>query len=144
MRPKYFILTFAIIGFLSCKSSKMVFDPVTSKKEFIAFGLGGGFTGKVLKYFITKDGIIYTHSGEEIKKIGVSPKRITGQVFSNLNTLGLDKIMLNEPGNKYFFIEPHLQGSSNKMIWGKEPLNNPNIETYFEILMNTVKAINNN
>lgn len=30
------------------------------------------------------------------------------------------------------------------MTWGKEPLNNPNVETYFEILMNTVKVINNN
>ena len=144
MWVKNFVLIFLVISIISCKSSKQIFDPNKTKKEFLVFGVDGGFTGKVLKYYITKDGSVYSHSGEEIKKIGVSPKGLTNQVFSNYISLEMDKIILNEPGNKYFFIESNLNDSSNKMTWGKEPLNNPNVETYFEILMNTVKVINNN
>ena len=144
MWAKYFVLLFFVIIFSSCKSSKQIFDPNKTKKEFLVFGVGGGFTGKILKYYITKDGSVYSHSGEEIKKIGFIQKGLTNQVFSNYNSLKMDKIILNEPGNKYFFIESHLNNSNNKMTWGKEPLNNPNVETYFEILMNTVKVINNN
>lgn len=144
MGVKCFILSFMIINFISCKSSKQTFDPDNTKKEFIVFGLGGGFTGKVLKYYIAKDGSIYSQSDKELKKVGVCPKRLTNQVFSNYISLEMDKINLKEPGNKYYFIESHLKDSSNKITWGKEPLNNPNIETYFDILMNTVKVINKN
>ena len=144
MEVKYFVLIFTIISFMSCKSSKQTFDPNNTKKEFITFGLGGGFTGKVLKYYIDKDGIVYSQSEKELKKIGVCPERLTNQVFSNYISLEMDKITLNEPGNKYFFIESHLKNSSNKITWGKEHLNNPNLEIYFEILMSTVKVINKN
>jgi hypothetical protein len=144
MWVKYIVIIVAIISFGSCKSSKQTFDPNTTKKEFIAFGLGGGFTGKVLKYYIVKDGSIYSPSEQEFKKMGVCPKRLTNQVFSNYNSLEMDKITLNEPGNKYYFIESHLKHSTNKITWGKDPLNNPYIETYFDILMNTVKVINKN
>jgi len=142
MWTKYSFLFFASLSIMSCKSSKQNFNPDDSKEEYIVFGLGGGFTGKVLKYYFTRSGIIYTQSEGTFKNIGSCSKRQAKQIFTNYTTLELEKINLNEPGNKYFFIESHLKKVSNKMTWGKDPLLNPNVETFFEILMNMVKTAN--
>lgn len=126
---------------MSCKSSKQVFDPMTSDKKYLKFGTGGGFTGKVLTYYILEDGSVYTKIGEEVTKIGNAGKQMTTQVFANYETLGLHKVSLNEPGNKYSFIEKSNGEEKNMIQWGKEPLENTNIDTYFAILMNIVKNI---
>ncbi|MBK8347449.1 MAG: hypothetical protein IPL08_07410 [Saprospiraceae bacterium] len=127
---------------MSCKSSKVAFDPTSTKKEYFSFGSGGGFTGKVIKYYLTKDGILYTKDGEDIKKAGMAPKAIVNQLFQNFTGLGLDKIELNDPGNKYSFIESQSKGTTYKLQWGKNPLENKNVETFYSILMDVVKKIN--
>ena len=143
MHNKTFLIFITFLAFMSCKSTEKPFSPENTKSEFIIFGTGGGFTGQVSKYYFTKEGFLYANSGEEIKLIGKSSKTLATQIFSNYSTLGLGKLVLNAPGNKYFFIESHIQGNLNSLKWGKEPLSNPDIETYFAILMNAVKKINN-
>ena len=137
----YSLLFFNAIVTMSCKSTKTVFDPETSDKEMIIFGTGGGFTGKVIKYIITTDGNMYSYNGTETSKIAKAPKAMTDQVFANYNNLGMAKMTLNEPGNKYSFIEYQKSGDKNKVVWGKNPLENKNVETYFALLMNIVKKL---
>jgi hypothetical protein len=126
---------------MSCKSSKAVFNPETTEKVYLTFGSGGGFTGKVIKYYMLEDGTIYTKSGDEIIKLGKATKQMSTQVFANYESLGLHKINLNEPGNKYSFIERSNEGEKNAIMWGKSSLDNSNVETYFSILMNIVKKV---
>lgn len=137
----YFIICVTFASIVSCKSSKTLFNPESSGQTFLAFGSGGGFTGKIIKYYLLIDGTIYTKNGDEIVKIGKASKQMSTQVFANYESLGLDKINLNEPGNKYSYIERNNGSNKNTITWGKEPLQNNNIETYFAILMNIVKKI---
>jgi hypothetical protein len=127
---------------MACKSKEIVFRPDSPDAEYIHFGSGGGFTGKVIKYYLTKDGTIYTDQDDKINKIGTAPAAQTNQIFSNYKALGLNNITLKEPGNYYQFIESHNAAETNKIIWGKEPLENKNIDTYFSILMGVVKNLN--
>ena len=64
---------------------------------------------------------------------------MTKQVYSNFTTLGLDKVILNDPGNKYSFIGRTENGDSKMIKWGNSPLDNKSIQTYFNILMKLVK-----
>lgn len=137
----YLLLLINALGIMSCKSTKPAFDPETSDKEMIIFGTGGGFTGKVIKYIITTDGNMYSYNGSETLKIGKAPKAMTNQVFANYNILGLSEMALNDPGNKYTFIEFKKSGDKSKILWGKNPLENKNVETYFAVLMNIVKKL---
>lgn len=136
--------TFAIMvlfSIMSCQSSKTVFNPETSEKTFLTFGSGGGFTGRVIKYYLLEDGTIYTKNGDEIIKVGKTPKQMSKQVFVNYEKLGLSTSNVNEPGNRYSFIERNSGKNKSTIMWGKEPLQNNDIETYFAILMNIVKKI---
>ena len=40
MWVKNFVLIFLVISIISCKSSKQIFDPNKTKKEFLVFGVG--------------------------------------------------------------------------------------------------------
>lgn len=137
----YMIFVVTFIFFMSCKSSNVIFDPQHTENDFLTFGIGGGFTGKVTKYFLTPDGNLYIKNGDKIQKIGTNTKEMTNQIFSNYEKLGLNLININEPGNKYSFIERNAKSGNNVIMWGKQPLDNKNIETYFAILMNVVKKV---
>ena len=142
MKGSFKFALIALILNMSCKTSKVVFNPETSDKMFLTFGSGGGFTGKVMTYYLTEDGSLYTKSGDEITKVGKAAKEIAKQAFTNYESLGLMKVNLNDPGNRYSFIERKNGSEKNAIKWGNNPLGNKNIETYFAVLMNIVKKIN--
>lgn len=141
MNFKFLIFTFVsvFITGISCKTKKIMFDPISTQETFLKFGAGGGFTGKVVKFYITEQGKVYSENGSELVKITSLSKNATKQLFANHTMLGLDKMTLNDPGNKYFFIEKSLNGSAQTIKWGKNLLENKNVETFFNILMSIVK-----
>ncbi len=138
---KAIFLTFILVNIISCHTSKSVFSLQTSKKDILIFGSGGGFTGQVTKYYLTKDGKIYLQNAEVAEKAGNISKSVSAQIFANYIMLNLDKLELNEPGNKYYFIELTTPNKKTAIKWGKSPLENSNIDTYYKVLMNTVKTL---
>lgn len=132
------ILTISL-GALSCKTAKKSFDPKSEK--YMSFGSGGGFTGKVNQYFIKTDGNIFKKVDTGFVFLSKLPKNNVDQIFSNFNTLSLDKTILNNPGNMYYFIEHNKMDEygPQKLTWGGKELDNKNIETYYQILMNSIK-----
>lgn len=140
---RYFfsIILFVLMVNISCKSSKKVFDPATHDKAYLTFGSGGGFSGKVIKYYLTEDGYLYMQDGDQNVMVGKAPKTMTEQVMGNYDKLGFDKMDLNEPGNKYLFIERKKDGQTTMIKWGKLPLKNKNVNTYFDVLMSVVKKL---
>jgi hypothetical protein len=131
-----------MISIASCTTNPKIFDPENTQEEFVVFGTGGGFTGKVSKYYLTKKGSIYTKEGDSLSKIGNAPKTMTAQIFSNYQKTDLSNLKLNEPGNKYYFIEMNLADHKNIIKWGMNPLTDKTVETYHAILMNLVKKLN--
>jgi hypothetical protein len=116
-----------------------MFDPNDMKSDYISFGSGGGFTGKVSSYFLNKQGDIFVPSDTTFIKISSISTEMVDQIFQNYTALGLDKIILNDPGNKYYFIERNVKGEKQILKWGNTPLDNKNIATYFDILMKPLK-----
>lgn len=140
-RSLFSIILFTVMVNYSCSSSKKAFDPETHEKVFLTFGSGGGFSGKVMKYYLTEDGYLYMQDGDQNIKIGKAPKTMTDQVMGNYEKLGLDKMDVNEPGNKYLFIERKKDGLKTMVKWGKQPLKDKNVNTYFEVLMSIVRKM---
>lgn len=123
----------------SCKTTKYSFDPEKTNKAFITFGNGGGITGAIKKYYFTNDGDIYFQEADSIKFIAQIPEKTSAQIFGSYLKLGLDKNILSEPGNRYYFLELNTKDLNHAMKWGKNELHNPNIEKLYNILMNLVK-----
>jgi hypothetical protein len=137
-----FLLLILCMHIISCGTKKPVFDPNTTKTDYISFGTGGGFTGKVNRYYLSVSGDIFVASDSMFTKIANVSTEMTNQIFKNYTVLGLDKMILNDPGNKYYFIERNIGGEKQILTWGKNPLDNTNISTYFDILMKPVKDKN--
>jgi hypothetical protein len=142
---KYFLpfikilMIFNVFILPSCKTNKAAFDPTTTKKDFITFGNGGGITGQVKKYFFTYEGEIYIHETDSVMLITTIPSKTSTQIFGSYLKLGLDKNILNEPGNRYYFLEMKSKDVNHALKWGRNELYNPNIEKYYNVLMNLVK-----
>lgn len=128
-----------VILMSSCKTKKYSFDPEKTNKAFITFGNGGGTTGAKKKYYFTNDGDIYFQEADSIKFITTIPEKTSTQIFGSYLKLGLDRNILNEPGNRYYFLELKTKDMNHALKWGKNELNNPNIEKLYNILMNLVK-----
>ncbi len=133
-----FLMVFCL-STLSCSTKKPVFDPNESGSDYISFGSGGGFTGKVNSYYLNKKGDIYVPNDTAFVKLASIPDEMVNQIFKNYTALGLDKMILNDPGNKYYFIERNIDGQKQSLKWGNNPLDNKNIATYFDILMKPLK-----
>lgn len=134
----FFILIY--VSFMSCHVSKNTFNPDDTPQIYIYFGSGGGFTGQVSAYYLTNDGALYEKNVDTLNFIGKVEKRTTTQIFSNFKKLELDQFQINQPGNRFYFIDYCSNNSNHSLKWGKEALENQSLETYYSILMNVVKV----
>ena len=142
MRPLFFLTSFIItclLPMMSCKSQQKVFNPEEEKEECIVFGNGGGFTGAVKEYAISKNGNIYLKSNDKYEKIGSFPKSKATQILENFYSMELDKMTLDEPGNRYYYIKSRQNNQSQSLKWGKNPLTDKNLDLYYNLLMQIVK-----
>ena len=136
------LILFSVVNLVmmpSCKSSKITFDPENTTQDFITFGNGGGITGQSKKYYFTNDGKIYLQNIDSIQLVTTLPVKTSAQIFESYMKLGLDKNILNEPGNRYYFLEMKTKDMNHALKWGRNELLNPNIEKFYTILMNFVK-----
>ncbi|MEZ4909741.1 MAG: hypothetical protein R2774_02650 [Saprospiraceae bacterium] len=91
------------------------------------------------EYYLTKKGGIYIKEGETIREFGKISTAKSKQLLSNFYSLELDKTELNAPGNRYFFIRSNQNNEKKQLMWGKGNLENVNIETYYNVLMQIIK-----
>lgn len=141
---KLFFIAGLFIIMSACKSSKPSFNPENTDKDYITFGNGGGITGQSKKYFFTDDGHIYFQEGDSLKLITKVPEKTCKQIFSSYTKQGFDKSILNEPGNRYYFLELKSKDLNHAMKWGRNALQNPKIEIFYNNLMNIIKKNSEN
>ncbi len=108
------------------------------------FGSSGGFAGKTTKYKLYEDGRLYKgldrDGYEELKPLD---ENLAGQFFSNFNTLGFDRMELNDPGNMTYFIIVEVGDRKKKLAWGGMNKDMPdNLDTYYRNFMKTMKRHN--
>lgn len=113
------ILGLILAPLFNCKSTK---SKVNSGMDWIKIGDGGGFTGKETVYTINTQSGSVESEGKSFKKLKSAD---LNQWMKNFYSLGVDQLSLNEPGNRYQFIELNLQGKTQKLVWNPSDQNVP-------------------
>ena len=143
INTNYLCITLLIFSlfWVSCKSTQQL--PNDYPKTQIQIGNGGGFAGAINQYAIYENGDVYYNNEieENYSKIGKLDKNIVFQLLSNYTLLGLNEVVLKEPGNVYRYINYVSGGKEHKVLWGKRPPLNKNVETFYNNILNSVKGL---
>ncbi|MCZ2102117.1 MAG: hypothetical protein LC107_11330 [Chitinophagales bacterium] len=133
-----FLIVSFLVAMMSCKTKEMVFNPDTYDSPYIVFGNGGGFSGHVKTFYLTERGSIYIADHDQYKLLGNTEKNVAKQLFTNYDVLGFKDLNLNDPGNKYYFLEFRSKEMNHAIKWGRQPLENKNLSVYYNILLDAV------
>lgn len=126
-----------LIILLSCKS--LPFHPDQSQNACLSFGNGGGFTGAVTEYFLLDNGKLYREEGGKYEEVAVISQKNTKQMFNLYYSLNINKIFLDDPSNRYFFISYKNGGESHRIVWGGSELILPELKIYYDNLNHLAK-----
>lgn len=130
--------------FLSVSCQHKVYSPLSYEGEMLEWGTGGGFTGAVSMWCLLDNGRIYKSddNGKTYEEINKISRSMADQFFNNYETLNLDNLSLNEPGNKYYFLTMKKKSKVHKLTWGYKELENKVPSILHKNLMNAVKTEN--
>lgn len=128
----FFLFLFPIFGYSQTKNLSDI------KEDYIQFGSGGGFTGKLTCHILTKNGALYLQNdaiknSNELtyqKQIGSCS---TKKIFRFATNKSLQLFAYNKPGNMYKIICLRIDIQKNTIIWS---------DTSDEQLINTIKLYN--
>ena len=136
------IILFSIAITFGCKSQKKTAEELDASGEVsMIFGSSGGFAGKTTKYKLYEDGSLFQLTNNK-SFVPMNPldKNLAGQFFSNFNTLGFDRVDLDDPGNMTYFIIVQVGDRKKKLAWGGMNKDMPDdLETYYRNFMKTMK-----
>lgn len=115
------------------------------KGEKIIFGNGGGFSGAVSSIMLLENGEIYRMGSSEndYTLLGALKKNVAKNQFMTYETMGIQNMHLNEPGNRYFFITKISDGKEYKILWGRNKLDNNVPKIFYDNMMKLVEQIEN-
>lgn len=110
------IIVFLVI-FSGC--TPKLFTPEEHDMDYLAFGNGGGFSGKVTTYYLSRRGKVYQRNSiaGEAKFIGNLSTEIYQQIISNIEITDLVDKELDQPGNIYRFLEWRNEGIQYRWVW---------------------------
>lgn len=106
--------------FLITSCSKKIL-PEKMPETQIIFGSGGGFTNQVKEYCLLENGKIVAKSADGtyfdiLTHIGKTEAK---QCFNKCQSLHLDEMQFNEPGNLYYFLTIRTKSKpENRIVWG--------------------------
>lgn len=97
----------------SCAST--VKSPKDYKGNQLISGEGGGFTGVEYRYILLENGQMFSRLGgrEEFTSLGKLDWKLAKQLYSLADQFEVDKEVINQPGNRYRFLE---WASGDKLI----------------------------
>lgn len=142
---KYILFFFtSILTLFSCKSQKpMIIDEYSGPR--ITFGSGGGFTGATIEHCLLPTGEVFVKSNR-MKSFNATKsidENVAKQMFENFTALGLDKEVIDDPGNMYYYVAHEVDGDMHKLTWGAENEQaSANAKKYFMTLKSLVKGSN--
>ncbi|UII25372.1 hypothetical protein LVD15_18990 [Fulvivirga maritima] len=110
MKLRHFLISILFLS--SCSSTQIVSDV-----EYIRFGSGGGFTGAVKQYQLSKEGSLSLISKNDTSFIKtIDPEKLS-QIIRTAEKA--KPIKLNEPKNMYQFIELDTKDENHyRWVWG--------------------------
>lgn len=139
MKPIMFAVV--LVGFLSCKTKS--YTPLNYNKNILVLGNGGGFTGMSTSYYIMESGDVFRSGMNDTSyiKVGKLDPKIIEQQFSAYQNLKFSDVVLNDPGNRYFFLNMKSGGKEHMIQWGRSELENQNLAIYHKNIMSLIKRM---
>ena len=141
MKTILILLTLSATAFLwlACKQPK--YAPGNFPDNQLRWGNGGGVVGKETTYTLLDNGQIFIRDmGGPLTEIGKTKGKNAKELFGMIETLGLQKIDFQHPGNVYDFIEVLSGDSVHRISWGeKDKPVDPKIRDMFNRLNALVK-----
>lgn len=138
-----FIIILTSLAFISvlfaCSSQKL--SPEEYTKPKIIFGSGGGFAGTATSYCLTDQGMLYKKASinSEWELLEIPSNQRYGQCFSIIESINFKNMELNDPGNRYRFIDYIEQGESHKVLWGRQNDTVPHeLEVLYKMLIGLI------
>ena len=112
----YFVAFFLLTG--SCQKYRA--DNLPDPQ--IHFGEGGGITGAITAYCLLKNGQLFDkkHFTEDFKILKKGKRRPAKKLFKACRKMDIEKIDLNNPGDKYYFIQYQTGAINHKITWGRD------------------------
>lgn len=106
---------------IACRSQKL--DPDQYDHPIIYFGSGGGFTGLSKQYCLTADGDIYSKVSinGDWNRIQKGKAEDAQQYFSTIDSINIQDINIDNPGNHYRFVEYATTELKHRVTWGRNP-----------------------
>ncbi len=115
-------ITFCVLLFLQCalNSSCQKYTIDNMPDNQIHFGEGGGITGAITEYCLLKNGQLFDkqHFTEDFKSFKKVKKRKAKKIFKASDKMDIEKIELNNPGDKYYFIAYETKNNNHRITWG--------------------------
>ncbi len=111
------LLLLSLLSLVACKSKQYVLADYEGL--VLGFGNGGGFTGAMDYYKLLENGQLFRSTdGENYNEVQSFDKDTAVQMFSNFETLGLNNMRINDPGNMTFFVSMGQGDRVQKLSWG--------------------------
>jgi len=135
----YLFLPLMMVSFSFCKIPD--YTPKDFPKQQIIFGSGGGFTGAVTEHTLLENGAVFSKRGlnAEYKPLTKADKKLTTQLFNNIEVLQLKDIQMNEPGNRYFYVTLKDKSGEHQIVWHNPEAIPNKLKTFYDILNHLTK-----
>ena len=101
----------------------------------MVFGWGGGFTGMVEEYHLSKNGSLKKGT-EDLKNIDSKQMKKILALFKKVN---FAKVKLNDPGNLYYFMAAKSSDNEQRLIWNDQTALPPEVKAAYDELIKTTK-----
>lgn len=134
----------SILVVLMCSCASMPVSNTTTVKRY-AVGEGGGFTGEYTEFSFSEDGKVYKRDFNYQRDVFI--KQLSdadlNYFLGKINSLGIQTIDINSPGNMSKYIEVRDgETSLNKIVWGSTTYYPPNnLVEFHQELYNKLSAL---
>ncbi|MEM6319156.1 MAG: hypothetical protein AAF960_15890 [Bacteroidota bacterium] len=122
----------------SCKK----YTPTNLPAEQIHFGEGGGFTGAVIEFCLLENGQLmrkkdFLAKFAPFKKV---KKKVAKECFQMGHEIPFETMELNNPGDRYYFIQWKTDAIDKRITWGRPNTDIPkSVATFYQQLKSLTK-----
>ncbi|MEO0044068.1 MAG: hypothetical protein RL329_3516 [Bacteroidota bacterium] len=112
-------LFLCLISFHCAGQKKGTLDKLP--KNQIVFGAGGGFGGTVSEFCLADDGQLFEKTSKtDYQRLKTVDKKIVKAHFARLDSLALQRVLFNQPGDIYYYITLRRpKTDEHQVLWGK-------------------------
>lgn len=124
---KGLFFTLSVIFFLfGCKTAEEIKADTTLRGKRYAIGQGGGYSGAYTEFILSENGKVHKYDYKNDREVYFKELNQTDLTYfiEKLESLGLEGMELNAPGNMTYYIDLRMgKISINKIVWGNYTYN---------------------